>query len=243
MQPFSVLLGLGALAGLLLAGWRAPQKERLRYLDAGVLALLGSLIGSRALTVAVNFTYYQAHLGEIFQVGLGGLSGIGAFVGGLLAVFIIAWWLKIPVGVLADVLLPLAGLLTMTAWMGCWIDRCGYGMPSNTWWALPTRDEWGVLADRIPVQFVGAISTLILIWLLDRSAKRIPGHGMSATLGLFGIASILFVLSYFRADPTPIWNGLRLEAWGAMGLMIFSSITVVVLLFYWKYKRLHSPQG
>jgi amino acid permease len=66
---------------------------------------------------------------------------------------------------------------------------------------------------------------------------------MSATLGLFGIASILFLLSYLRADPTPIWNGLRLEAWGAMGLMIFSSITVVVLLFYWKYKRLHSPQG
>jgi phosphatidylglycerol:prolipoprotein diacylglycerol transferase len=237
MQPFSLLLGLGALAGLLLAGWRAPQKDRIRYVDAGVLALLSALLGSRALTVAVNFNYYQTHLGEIYQVWLGGLSGIGAMIGGVLAVFIIARWWRIAVGELADVFLPLAGALTVTAWMGCWVDRCGYGMPSTTWWALPAHDEWGVLADRIPVQLLGAISSLILILLLDRSSKSLPVKGMSATLGLFGLSALVFVLSYLRADPTPIWNGLRLEAWGAIGLMIFSSVTVVVLLFCWKYKR------
>jgi prolipoprotein diacylglyceryltransferase len=237
MQPFSVLLGLGALAGLLLAGWRAPQKDRVRYVDAGVLTLLGALLGSRAFTVVVNWTYYQSHQGEIYQVWLGGLSGIGAMVGGLLAVIIIALWLRIPVGGLADVLLPLVGALTVTAWMGCWLDRCVYGVLSNTWWAIPAHDEWGVLADRIPVQLLGAISTLILIWLLDWSGKRLPVQGMSATLGLFGMSAVVFVLSYWRADPTPIWNGLRLEAWGAIGLMIFSSLTVVLLLFYLKYKK------
>jgi phosphatidylglycerol:prolipoprotein diacylglycerol transferase len=237
MQPFSLLLGLGALAGLLLAGWQAPQKERIRYLDAGVLTLLGALLCSRVVSVIMSWDYYQSHLNEIYQVWLGGLSSIGAIVGGFLAVLIIAGWWRIPMGVLADVLLPLAGTLTVTAWMGCWVDRCGYGMPSNTWWALPARDEWGVMADRIPVQLLGAISTLILIWLLDRLAKRLPVQGMSATLGLFGLSAIVFILSYLRADPTPIWNGLRLEAWGAMGLMIFSSITVLVLLFWWKYKK------
>ena len=243
MQPFSLLLGLGALAGLLLSAWRAPQKERLRYLDAGVLTLLGALLGSRALAVAVNFDYYQTHLNEIFQVWLGGLSSIGALIGGVLAVFIIARWWKIHLGLLADVLLPLAGTLSVTAWMGCWVGRCSYGLPLNTWWALPARDEWGVLADRIPVQFVGALLTLFLIWLLDRSARRMPVQGMSAALGLYAISAIVFLLSYLRADPTPIWNGLRLEAWGAMGIMIFSSFTVVVLLFNWQYKKYHIPQG
>jgi phosphatidylglycerol:prolipoprotein diacylglycerol transferase len=237
MQLFSLLLGLGALAGLLLVGWRAPQKDRIRYVDAGVLTLLGALLGSRALTVAVNFNYYQSHPGEIFQVWLGGLSSIGALIGGLLAVFILASWWKIPVGELADLLLPLAGTMTITAWMGCWMDRCGYGINSNAWWALPARDEWGVLADRIPVQLIGAISTLMLIWLLDRSGKRLPVKGMSASIGLFGLSAVVFALSYLRADPIPIWNGLRLEAWGAIGLMIFSSLTVVVLLFNWKYKK------
>jgi prolipoprotein diacylglyceryltransferase len=237
MQPFSLLLGLGALAGLLLAGWRAPQKDRIHYLDAGVLTLLGALLGSRTFTVVVNWTYYQSRPGEIYQVWLGGLSSIGAMVGGLLAIFILGTWLKIHVGVLADVLLPLAGAMTVTAWMGCWVDRCGYGLPSTTWWALPARDEWGVLADRIPVQLLGAILTLIIIWLLDRSSKHLPVKGMSATLGLFGLSAVMFVLSYLRADPTPVWNGLRLEAWGGIGLMIFALVTVVVLLICWKYKK------
>jgi len=76
-----------------------------------------------------------------------------------------------------------------------------------------------------------------LIWLLDRLDKRLPIKGMSAALGIFGLSTVVFILSYLRADPTPIWNGLRLEAWGAIGLMVFSSVTVVVLLFCWKYKK------
>jgi prolipoprotein diacylglyceryltransferase len=237
MQPFSLLLGLGSLTGLLLAGWLAPQKDRIRYVDAGVLTILGALLGSRALTVAANWAYYQYHPGEVYQVWLGGLSGIGAMIGGLLAILIIGRWWSIPTGMLADVLLPLAGTLTITAWMGCWLDRCGYGVTSNSWWALPAHDEWGVLADRIPVQLMGAILTLILIWLLDRSGKRLPVKGMSATFGLFALSAVVFVLSYLRADPIPIWNGLRLEAWGAIGLMILASVMMVVLLIWWKFRR------
>jgi phosphatidylglycerol:prolipoprotein diacylglycerol transferase len=237
MQPFSIVLGFGVLAGLLLTGWRALQKDMIRYVDAGVFTLFGALLGSRTLTVAVNFTYYQTHMGEIYQVWLGGLSGIGALVGGLLAALIIARWWRIPLGELADALLPLAGAIAITAWMGCWVDRCGYGMQSSAWWAIPAHDEWGVLAKRIPVQLVGASLTLVLIWILDRASKHLPIHGMSATIGLLGLSAVLFGLSYLRVDPTPVWNGLRLEAWGAMGLMIFSIITVVVLLVRWKYKK------
>ena len=237
MQPFSLVLGFGALAGLLLTGWRAPQKEMIRYVDAGVFTLFGILLGSRALTVAVNYNYYQTHMSEIYQVWLGGLSGIGALVGGILAGLIIARWWRIPLGVLADALLPLAGTLAITAWMGCWVDRCAYGMQSSAWWAIPARDEWGVLTNRIPVQLVGAASILVLIWLLDRASKRLSVQGLRATIGLFGMSAVVFGLSYLRSDPTPIWNGLRLEAWGAMGLMIFSSVTVVVLLVRWKYKK------
>jgi len=237
MQPFSLLLGLGALTGLLLAGWKAPKKETIRYVDAGVGILFGALLGSRAVSVAVNYNYYQSHPGEIFQVWLGGFSSIGAIAGGILALFIIAAWWKIPTGTLADTLLPLVGALTVTAWLECWVDRCSYGVPSHAWWAVPGRDEWGVLAARVPVQLAGATLSLVFIWLLDRVSKRLPASGLSASIGLFGLSGVIFGLSYLRADPTPIWQGLRLEAWGAIGLMIFSAITVVVLLVGWKIKR------
>ncbi len=237
MQLFSILLGAGALAGLLLVSWRAPQKERTRYVDAGVLVLLGALVVGRLLSVAVNLNYYATHQGEIFLVWKGGFSGIGALVGGVLAIFVLAWLWRMPLGTLADALLPLAGTLTVAAWMGCWLDSCSYGAASNAWWALPAGDEWGIVANRVPVQLVGAVATLVVIWLLDLGGRRLPVKGSGAVLGLFGLSAVLFGLSYLRADPTPIWNGLRLEAWGAAGLMLFSALSLVVLLLYWKLKK------
>jgi phosphatidylglycerol:prolipoprotein diacylglycerol transferase len=237
MQPFSLLLGLGALTGLILAGWRAPKKETIRYLDAAVGVMFGALLGSRAVMVAVNYGYYQSHPGEIFQVWLGGLSSIGALAGGIVALFIVAVWWKIPAGLLADTLLPLVGALTVTAWLGCWMDRCSYGVPTNAWWAVPGWDEWGVLARRVPVQLMGATLSLAFIWLVDRASKRLSLPGLSASVGLFGLSAVMFGLSYLRADPTPIWQGLRLEAWGTIGSMIFSTFIVVVLLLRWKFKK------
>src|SRR4030042_879071 len=165
MQPFSILLGLGVLLGLLLTVWRAPEKEAPRYLEAGLWELLGALVGGRLLTVVVNFSYYQSHAGEIVQVWLGGLSGMGALAGGILGVIILALWWKLPVGKLADMLLPLAGTLTIAAWLGCWVGGCGYGVALDMGGAVPGGDEGGVLAKRVPVQLLGAILTLVLGWL------------------------------------------------------------------------------
>lgn len=237
MQPFSMLLGLGALFGLLLTVWQAPKKEASRYLDAGLWTLFGALVGSRALAVMVNFSYYQSHPGEIAQVWLGGLSGIGALAGGLITILILAVWWDMPVGKLADALLPLAGSLAITAWLGCWIDRCGYGMVSGSWWALPGRDEWGVIANRVPVQLMGAVFTLAIIWLLGWVYKHISIHGLISAIGLFGLSSVIFCLSYLRDDPMPVWKGLRIDAWGAVLFMIISLIWLAIVILRWKSRE------
>ena len=237
MQPFSILLGLGALMGLLLTVWQAPKKEASRYLDAGLWTLFGALVGSRALAVMVNFSYYQSHPGEIAQVWLGGLSGIGALAGGLITILILAVWWDMPAGKLADALLPLTGSLAITAWLGCWIDRCGYGIVSGSWWALPGRDEWGVLTNRVPVQLMGAVFTLAIIWLLDWAGKRISISGLISAVGLFGLSAVIFCLSYLRDDPAPVWKGLRLEAWGAVLFTIIALILLAVVILRWKSRE------
>jgi prolipoprotein diacylglyceryltransferase len=241
MQTYSLLLGVGALSGLLLACWRAPQKELSCYVNAGIWALFGTLIGSRAATVMVNFPYYQNNPWEIIQVWMGGLSGIGALAGGALSVLIVSKWKNIDTGALADVLFPLAGSVMVTAWLGCWIDNCAYGYPSEAWWALPAQDEWGVTTTRMPVQFLGALSTLAVVWLLERNARRFPICGTSALLGLFLLSTEMLLLSFLRADPTPIVNGLRLEAWGAIGLMILSGLGAgIILVFSRARSNVHS---
>ncbi len=235
MPVFSPFLGIGALLGLLFVGWEAPRKEILRYVDVALWTLFIALLGSRLLYVAVNWGYYQAHLIEILQVWRGGLSAIGALIGSIFAILILTPLWKGRAAILVDTLLPLGGTLAVASWMGCWVDGCGYGSPSGSWWALPSRDEWGVVVNRVPVQVIGAILTLALMFIIYRSATFFPAQGMPASLGLFAVSAVIFLLSYLRIDPIPIWKGLRLEAWGALGVMVFSGLLLVVLLVRWKF--------
>jgi hypothetical protein len=87
-----------------------------------------------------------------------------------------------------------------------------------------------VTSDRVPVQQIGALATLLVIWLLDWGGRRLPISGSGAAIGLFGMSSMLFGLSYLRADPTNLET--RFGRQGALGLMAFSALSVVVLLLY-----------
>ena len=109
-------------------------------------------------------------------------------------------------------------------------------------WRYPARDEWGVLANRVPVQLMGAIFTLVIIWVLDWAGKRISIPGLVSTIGLFGLSAVLFSLSFLRADPTPVWKSLRLEAWGAVILMITSLIILTAVILRWKFSKKDESQ-
>jgi phosphatidylglycerol:prolipoprotein diacylglycerol transferase len=218
MSIFSLLLSLGVLAGLVLVAWRAPKKLTTRYVDAGLGVLLSALVGSRLMHAAANWGYYRLHFSEVFQVWLGGLSAPGALLGGLLGILFLRLLQSFFLGPLADGLLPLLGMLTIAAWLGCWADGSAYGAPSTAWYALPARDEWGAQAARFPVQLLGALLSLTLFIGLEQARSHLRRPGLEASLGWLGVALILFGLSFLRADPAQIWLGLRLDAWGALGI-------------------------
>ena len=227
---FSLLLGLGAGLGLAWAAGRAKPRQVSGVLDAGFAGLLGALLGGRLVYVAVHWAYFAAHLGEIPQVQLGGLAWPGAMLGGGLALLLVARLTQVPFGRLLEALIPLATVLAVCIWLACWLEGIAYGPAVDAWWALPARDEWGVLTRRFPVQLLGAALTLGLAWLVDRPSGRarggllqgldhfLPGH--TALLWVVGFSLILLALTLLRADPAPTWLGLRLDAWAALALLI-----------------------
>lgn len=236
MYAFSLILGLGATLGLLWIAWRAPAKAGLPRLDAGLLVLLGGLLGGRAGFVADHWSYYQAHLLEILSVHRGGFSWAGALAGGLVALLLVAALTRTSLGVLADAMLPLLATLTVTGWLGCWLDGCAYGPRTDQWWGLPAVNEWGRMSSRWPTQLLGAVLTLILFWLLDWGYSRLaaqdrsPRPGTFALLGLLGLALLMFALSYLRVDPASLWYGFRLEAWAALGFAALAGLALLVCL-------------
>jgi phosphatidylglycerol:prolipoprotein diacylglycerol transferase len=234
VYAFSLILGLGAALGLLWVAWRAPAKMLIPRLDAGLLVLLGGLLGGRAVFVAIQWFYYQSHLLEILAIHRGGFSWAGALAGGLLALLLVAAFTRTPPGELADNLMPLLASLAVAAWLACWLDGCAYGPRTDQWWGLPAVNEWGQLYTRIPTQLLGAVLTLVLFWLLDWFHSRLearrqpPRPGIFALLDLLALSLLMFALSYLRVDYTVLLYGLRLEAWAALG---FAALAGIALLF------------
>ena len=210
---------------------RASKKLASRYVNAGLGVLLGALVGSRLVYALVNWGYFRHHPGEVFQVWLGGMSAPGAVLGALFGLLVL-WGLRLfPLGALADGLLPLLGTLSLACWLGCWSDGSAYGAASTAWDALPAIDEWGALSARVPVQLLGALLILVLYIGLEQARGSLRQPGLSASLGLLGWALVLFGLSFFRADAAQVWLGLRLEAWGGVGVAAFALVGLVLVMF------------
>lgn len=237
----SVFLGMGATLGLLWVGWQSPDKFALQAVNSGLVALFGCLLLGRAAFIAAHWPYYQVNLGQIPQFTQGGLAWPGALAGGVLAVAAYATLIHQPVGRLLDALIPLAGMLALSAWLACWLDGCFYGQALDTWWSLPARNEWGIPARRVPVQFLGAVLCLGTFWLVERFQKRLPAPGLAAWLFLVALSWQLLALSFFRADPAPAWQGMHLDSWAALGLAVISLLVLLVWGIRARPRRTRQP--
>jgi phosphatidylglycerol:prolipoprotein diacylglycerol transferase len=212
IYTFSLILAVGTFIGLVWVTLQAPEDELSQRIDAGLWALFGGLISGRLLYVAINWSYFQLNIWESLQVHQGGIHFVGTFTGGLISLAVFSWIRGLHFGRLADSLVPLMAAVSVSIWLGCWIDGCGYGPSAPYWWGFPTADEWGTITRRWPLQPVAALSTVALLWLLERYAQRRRlKPGLLASLGFLGVSMILFITSFFRVDPTPICFNWRLE--------------------------------
>lgn len=243
VYTFSLLLGLGATIGLVWVAWRSPAKQVHRNINAGLWALLGGLLGGRAAFAAIHWDYFQHHPMETLEFFKGGISWPGALAGSFLALTLVSTFTHSSGGTLAEAMLPLLATLTVTGWLGCWLNGCAYGPITDAWWGLPSRDEWGLLNSRYPTQLLGALLALFFFWVLDKGrgwlvAKgRTPRPGLIASLGVLGLSLEMWALSYLRADPARSWNGLRLEAWAALGFALLAILAILISLIQYLLKK------
>jgi len=230
VNGFAFLLGIGSALGLL----RVSRQRQGKWLDAGLLVLLGTLLGARLGYVLVHWSYYQAHLAEILALKAGGLSGGGAAVGWAAGLLLAALIHRAPVLRLADWLYPLLPPLAVAGYLGLWLAGVAYGpeLPAGVWWALPAPDESGQVLPRWPLQPAAALA-LLAFYLLMEYLIRIPRpSGWLFSLAAAWYAAVDLVVSLLRADPLPVWRGMRLDTLGnlvilALCLAVFVSLTFI----------------
>jgi phosphatidylglycerol:prolipoprotein diacylglycerol transferase len=203
LRAYGVMLVLAFTAGIL---W-AMREARLRGLapermiDAGLAALVGGLIGARILYIALDPVLGWRDLPYIWR---GGLSFHGGLIGGMLLVALYAIAVKVNPGLIYDTGAPSMALGYAIARIGCFLNGCCYGCPTNLPWAVRFRDQTtGELTPPShPAQLYASLCSLVafavLLWLRPRA--RVHGQLFIAYVGLYGI--VRFIPEIFRKGYT-----------------------------------------
>lgn len=206
LHTFGVLVALGFVSGI----WIASRCARRTGIDPAAIQdlvipwiLMGGLVGARILYVVSYWdeSFAGRPFAEVFQVWNGGL----VFYGGLAGAIIVALWRiqsrGLPIWATADCLAPGIALGHVFGRLGCFLNGCCHGRPSDVPWAV--RFPKGTIpgdAAVHPAQLYEATLNLalcaFLAWLHRR--RRFDGMVFAAYLVLY--ACIRVVTEWFRGD-------------------------------------------
>lgn len=237
---YGLLLGLAIGVGWWLILRQAHRhKLNVSFLETSFIWLiLGGLIGARLYHVITDWPRYQANIAAIFFIWQGGLSIIGAVMGGL----VVLWWL---VRRRAD----------LKAQLGDYLDLSVFGLPlaqavgrvgnyvNQELYGLPTQLPWKIFIDsahRLPgyesVAYyhpLFAYEALALIffaaglwwWESHKHAVRL-GTGRLFAVYVAYYALVRFGLDFLRLDTVRLPN-----IWLSINQVVMLVLLSLSLLF------------
>ena len=214
---YGVMMALAFVAGML-NWWRLGRRAGRTWEDAsdlGFWIMIAGIVGARLAYVASDGAYFMAHPELIVRVDQGGLIYYGGFIGAIIAVLIIALRRREPPFALGDFVVTSLPLGHAIGRIGCFLNGCCYGTPTNLPWAVTLE---GAL--RHPVQlYETALNLLVFIFLRQRYLRGAgrPGHVLAWYLLTY--SPIRFLLEFWRGDD-------RLRWWG--GMTVAQDISLVL---------------
>ena len=231
---YGVMIALAFLAGL----WTATRRARHvnisteKIADVTLWLMVGAIAGARFVYVT---TYWRDEFAsqpfrEVFMVQHGGLVYYGGFIGAAIAGFIYIRWKKMPLWKTLDVLTPSVALGSVFGRIGCLLNGCCYGRPTDLPWGLtftnPQAHDLSGTPLSIPLhptEIYDALLNLILYgflaWLFRR--KKFDGQIFSTYLICYAVTRSL--VEYFRGDYSNLHYHLGLTPAQWISVPIFAA--------------------
>lgn len=236
------MIALAFLTGLWTATLRA-RREKIpaeRIADVVLWLMVGSILGARVVYVA---TYWHEEFAgqpifEIFAVWHGGLVYYGGLIGGIVGGSAYVLWKKMPIWKTADVLAPSIALGSFFGRMGCLLNGCCYGRPTDLPWAItftnPLAHDLSGTPLNVPLHpteiYDGVLNLALyalLAWLFRR--KKFNGQIFATYLICYSI--LRSVVEHFRGDYSVLHYhlGLTPAQWISVPMFIIGLALAAIL--------------
>jgi phosphatidylglycerol:prolipoprotein diacylglycerol transferase len=233
IYAYGFMLMLAFLAGSAVAVRLAKRRGIApeHVLDMTALILVLSIVGARLLYVALKWQHFSAHPGEIAHIWEGGLSFHGGLAGGLLAGVIYCRRHGLPILRMGDVMMPGVALGYAIGRLGCFLNGCCYGAPTDLPWACRFPEPLGagsLTAPSHPTQIYAAIISLGLFALLLWIGRHQRVDGQVLWTYLLGYAVYRFGIEFLRAGATAEAGmaGLTDAQWASIGMALLAGIAL-----------------
>ncbi len=235
---YGVMLSLGFALAVAVSFFNAKRHgiDPWVIIDMALWLFIAGLVSSRLLFVVMNWSYYSANPAKIVATWEGGVSFYGAIFGGLLVVLLYARRHKFSAARMADAVAPGLALAASVGRIGCALNGCCYGLPTDGFWGVFTRFAPGL---RYPTQlFESTIYMAIFLFLLrwQKRHAKVPGQLFLTFVGLYLVGRS--AVEFFR-------EGERIYPWLSVtqAASIIIGLAVIVIYFYlgWRAKNGAAP--
>ncbi len=243
LHSYGFMLALSFFFGILLAARRAPRRgvSSDQVFDTSLVIVFASIVGARLMYVLFHRDEMHSFV-DVIAVWRGGL----AMYGGVLAAMAAAWYYLrrrgIPFLRMADIVAPSLGLGLMLTRVGCFLNGCCYGKPTES--ALGVHFPESTFGGQLfagealhPTQlYSSAVGLLVVLTLLAIDRRRLSeGHLFAFYLILAGLGRFaLDFVRFYEANVYVMWS-LTVNQ-----LISLGGVMVGVLLYV---SRRHAPSA
>lgn len=224
---YGVMVALGFLAAIVhwsLLGRRENRPKGFGS-DLAFWLMIGGILGARAAYVLANWSVFAADPASILRIDQGGLIFYGGFIGGAVALILLARVRREPLWSLADFTITALPLGHAFGRIGCFLNGCCYGKACDAALCLWSHD-----ARRIPTQLFEVGANVAIYLILLRAYRHRTVDGRTTALYFMLYPAFRFFNEFLRGDA-------RMRVAGLDGAQVVSLVLLAAGVALWMARR------
>lgn len=240
LSSYGLALAISFLLGILVAIKRGKTRgvEADRIMDLAVLIVIGAIVGARFLYVIAHTEEFEGRWLDTInpfqstgQIGIAGLTMLGGLILALVLSIIYLRVKKLPLLKFADVIIPSVGLGIFVTRIGCFLNGCCFGLPTEGPFGVVFPPESYVSSlfpdSHIhPTQLYSSLYGLLIfaILLFAEKFKKFDGFLLYLFFILYGLAR--FIVDVYRYYE----SSMVITTIGSHSISVNQGISIVFII-------------